>query len=543
MMIKGYLLGIFWKSVPAVLLLIFLAPLGFVLLSLFGEFGDNWNHLINYVLPNYVFNSIYLVLGVSALSLILGVGTAWFITNYDFSLRGWFEWAIILPLAVPPYILAYTFTGLFDSYGSANELIRIIFNLENNFVIFPNVRNIYGAIVVFSFTLYPYVYLTTRMAFLNQSRSLMEAGKLLGLNNQSLFFRLAIPMVRPAIIAGLALVIMETLSDFGAVEHFAVQTFTTGIFRTWFGMYDLNTAMQLSSMLLIFVTFFLFLERHERNKMSFTYSGSTFKKTNRTKLMGLKNVFTFLFCLIPLLIGFVLPIIELTNWALFFPSENFLSKNILNSFLNTIFLGILAAIFCTFFAFYINFLKRFDKGYVLKSTSQFLSLGYALPGLVLAVGIIEFFAFLDNSFLKHFLNVFLVGSILGLILAYIIKSYALANNTIESGFSRLTNSIDDVSLTLSKSKSEIFFKIHLPLMKTSIFTSLILVISEVIKELPATLILRPFNFDTLAVTTYIYASEERMYEAASPAMLIVLIGLVPIFFLSKTIRLSRPGTK
>lgn len=543
MIVKDNLLGIFWKSVPIILLLLFLAPLGFVLVSLFGEFGDNWSHLINYVLPNYVLNSIYLVIGVSALSLVLGVGTAWFITNYDFSFRGWFEWAIILPLAVPPYILAYTFTGLFDSYGSANELMRVIFNLENNFIFFPNVRNIFGAIIVFSFTLYPYVYLTTRMAFLNQSRSLMEAGKLLGLNNQSLFFRLAIPMVRPAVIAGLALVIMETLSDFGAVEHFAVQTFTTGIFRTWFGMYDLNTAMQLSSMLLIFVTFFLFLERYERNKMSFSYSSSTFKKTNRTKLMGLKNVFTFLFCLIPLLIGFVLPIIELASWALFFPSENFLSKNILNSFLNTIFLGILAAIFCTFFAFYINFLKRFDKGYLLKSTSQFLSLGYALPGLVLAVGIIEFFAFLDNSFLKHFLNVFLVGSILGLILAYIIKSYALANNTIESGFSRLTNSIDDVSLTLSKSKSEIFFKIHLPLMKTSILTSLILVISEVIKELPATLILRPFNFDTLAVTTYIYASEERMYEAASPAMLIVLIGLVPIFFLSKTIRLSRPGTK
>jgi iron(III) transport system permease protein len=296
-------------------------------------------------------------------------------------------------------------------------------------------------------------------------------------------------------------------------------------------------------MLLIFVTFFIFLERHERNKMSFSYSSSTFKKTNKTKLIGLKNVFAFLFCLIPLLIGFVLPIIELANWALFFPSENFLSKNILNSFLNTIFLGMLAAIFCTFFAFYINFLKRFDKGYLLKSTSQFLSLGYALPGLVLAVGIIEFFTFLDNSFIKYFLNVFLVGSVLGLILAYIIKSYALANNTIESGFSRLTNSIDDVSLTLSKSKSKIFFKVHMPLMKSSILTSLILVVSEVIKELPATLILRPFNFDTLAVTTYLYAAEERMYEAASPAMMIVLIGLVPIFFLSKTIRYSRPGAK
>tara|TARA_B100000035_G_scaffold234328_1_gene202619 strand:- start:1056 stop:2066 length:1011 start_codon:yes stop_codon:yes gene_type:complete len=336
---------------------------------------------------------------------------------------------------------------------------------------------------------------------------------------------------------------METLSDFGAVEHFAVQTFTTGIFRTWFGMYDLNTAMQLSSILLIFVTFFIFLERYERNKMSYSYSGSTFKKTKQIRLKGLKNVFAFLFCLIPLLIGFILPVIELTNWALFFPSENFFSKSILSSFINTIFLGIIAAIFCTLFAFYINFLKRFDNSYFLKSSSQFLSLGYAVPGLVLAVGINEFFAFLDNNFFKYFLNILLLGSVFGLILAYIIKSYALANNTIESGFNRLTNSIDDISLTLSKSKSEIFFKVHIPLMKTSILTSLILVISEVIKELPATLVLRPFNFDTLAVTTYVYAAEERMYEAASPAMMIVLIGLVPIFFLSRIIRDSRPGMK
>ncbi len=543
MVIKSYLLDFFWKSIPLIFLFLFLMPLIFILLSLFGEFGDNWNHLINYVLPNYILNSIYLIIGVSLLSLVLGVGTAWCITNYDFSFKSWLEWAVILPLAVPPYILAYTFTGLFDSYGSANELIRTIFNLENNYIFFPNVRNIYGAIIVFSFTLYPYVYLTTRMALLNQSRNLIEAGKLLGLSNRSLFFKLAIPLVRPAIIAGLALVIMETLSDFGAVEHFAVQTLATGIFRTWFGMYDLNTAMQLSSMLLIFVTFFLFLERYERNKMSYSYSGSTFKKTNQIKLRGIKNFFIFLFCFLPLFVGFILPIIELTNWAIFYPSENFFSKNILISFFNTIFLGIIASIFCTFFALYINFLKRFDRGYLLKFTSQFLSLGYALPGLVLAVGIIEFFSFLDKNFLNYFLNVILIGSILGLILAYIIKSFALANNTIESGYIRLSNSLDDVSVTLRKSKLEIFFKIHIPLMKTSILTSLILVVSEIIKELPATLILRPFNFDTLAVTTYIYAAEEKMYEAASPAMLIVLIGLVPIFFLSRIIRDSRPGAK
>ena len=530
-----------WPFLITIFLLILLAPIFFVLISLFGEYNENWSHLYNYVLSKYLLNSFFLILGVSILSTILGVGSAWLITNYDFVNKAWLEWAVILPLAVPPYILAYTFTGLFDSYGTANEIIKNIFDTKDNYIFFPNVRNIYGAIIVFSFTLYPYIYLTTRMAFLNQSRSLMEAGTLLGLNSWSLFYKLAIPLIRPALIAGLALVIMETISDFGAVEHFAVQTFTTGIFRTWFGMYDLNTAMQLSSLLLIFIAFFVVLERTERNKMSYTYSNSTFRKTGSKKLKGSKSLCAFLFCFTPLFIGFILPIIELTNWAIFFPSENFLSENVIYSFFNTIWLGISAGIICTMFALFINFLKRFDKGFFLKSSSQFLALGYALPGLVLAVGIIQFFTFLDDYFIRYFLKISLVGSVIGLIIAYTIKAYALANNTIESGFKRISSTIDDVSLSLKGSKFLIFYKIHMPLLKTSLLTSLLLVISEVIKELPATLILRPFNFDTLAVSTYIYASEERMYEAASPAMLIVLVGLIPIFFLSRIIRNSRPG--
>ncbi len=542
MLTLNNLLNNFWKLIPIFCLFIFISPLIFVLGSLLGEFNDNWSHLIEYVLPSYVSNSLILIIGVSILSLILGVGTAWFVTNFDFFGKSWLEWAIILPLAIPPYILAYTFTGLFDSYGSANEIVRYLFNLESSFIFFPNVRNIYGAIVVFSFTLYPYVYLTTRMAFLNQSRSLMEAGKLLGNSTRLLFFRLAVPLVRPAIIAGLALVIMETLSDFGAVEHFAIQTFTTGIFRTWYGMYDLSTAMQLSSFLLIFVAIFIFLERSERSKMSYSYANSTFKKTDSLKLVGLKNFFAFLFCFLPLFVGFILPIIELLNWAVFFPSENFLSNNLISTLFNTIVLGVTAGILCTIFALLINFLKRFHKSWLLDFSSQLLTLGYALPGIILAIGIIKFFSFLDKSFFNLLLEVTLLGSLIGLMLAYVIKAYALASNTIESGFLRINNSIDDVSLSLKKTKLEIFFKIHIPLMKTSILTSLLLVISEVIKELPATLILRPFNFDTLAVTTYIYASEERMYEAASPAIMIVLIGLIPIIFLSKIIRDSRPGS-
>ena len=211
-----------WQLGIFLIFFIFIIPIGFVISSLFGGFNDNWNHLIDYVLADYALNSLFLIFGVSVLSLIFGVGSAWLVTNYEFINKNWLEWALILPLAVPPYILAYTFTGLFDTYGSANELIRLFFNLNDDFTFFPNVRNIYGAIIVFSFTLFPYIYLTARMSFINQSKTLIEAGRILGLENKSIFFKLAIPMARPAIIAGLALVIMETLSDFGAVEHFAV---------------------------------------------------------------------------------------------------------------------------------------------------------------------------------------------------------------------------------------------------------------------------------------------------------------------------------
>ena len=240
-----------WKLLPFAVAIIFIAPIIIVFSSLFGNYSDTWNHLIEFVLVDYVSTSIFLVIGVSIGVLTIGVFTAYAVTNYNFFGKKFFEWALILPLAIPPYILAYTFTGLFDANGDANVFVRLLFNLENNFVLFPSVRNITGAIIVFSFTLYPYVYLVTRSAFLNQSSSIKESGRLLGLGQVGVFSKISLPLARPAFIAGLMLVIMETLSDFGAVDHFAVQTFTTGIFRTWYGLYDLNTAMQLSSLLLL----------------------------------------------------------------------------------------------------------------------------------------------------------------------------------------------------------------------------------------------------------------------------------------------------
>ena len=527
-----------WYVLPIITLLIFLAPILIILSSIFSDYSDNWEHIYNYVLIDYVINSIVLVSGVSVLVMAIGSVTAWVVTNYNFFGKKFFEWGLILPLAIPPYILAYTFTGLFDSYGTANEIARDLFNLQQSAVLFPNIRNIYGAIIVFAFTLYPYVYLICRTAFLNQSKSMFEVGRTLGLSQTLIFFRLALPLVRPALIAGTMIVAMETLSDFGAVDHFAVSTFTTGIFRTWYGMYDLTTAMQLASMLLIFITFCLIIERTSRRNASYDSVSSNFKPSPVQKLDSLKSFACFLVCFLPIFIGFLLPILEILNWALSLNS-GFFDKQFLSISSNTILLSVTSAILCTFIAMMINFSIRYKNSPLLKFINPFLNIGYAVPGLILAVGIVQLFVFVDSKLLNSLEGYFLTGSIFGLIFAYVIKSYALANSTYEAGYQKINKVIDDSARVLKSRGFNLLYRVHFPILKTSFFTSILLVTSEVVKELPATLILRPFNFETLAVSTYIYASEERMIEAAAPATAIILIGLIPIYFISKMIRASR----
>ena len=528
----------FWSALPFAVLFVFTAPILIILSSFFGGYSENWNHIINFVLLDYVSSSIYLVFGVSLIVLLIGTITAWTVTNFNFPGKRVFEWALILPLAIPPYILAYTFTGLFDPFGDANNLARLILGLDRDFVLFPNVRNVYGAIVVFGFTLYPYVYLVARSSLINQSRSMQESARMLGLNQFQVFHRLTLPLIRPAVIGGLMLVIMETLSDFGAVEHFAIQTFTTGIFRTWYGLYDLQTAMQLASLLLLAIGVFYILERNSRGQQIYTASNSTYSPNLEKKLSKSKAVLAFLVCLTPIFIGFILPIIELSVWA-YEVNRDFFTTQFVSSFVNTISLSIVTGFVCAGLALLINFSIRYKPTYLVNKLSSLLSIGYAVPGLILAVGIVQLFVYLDSLALSS-LDIVLTGSLIGLILAYIIKTYALANSSIDSGYERISSALDDSSKLLGVVGWSMLRKVHLPLLKTSLLTSILLVMSDVVKELPATLILRPFNFETLAVSTYIYASEERMIQAAAPAIAIVLTGLIPILFLTKMIRSSRP---
>ena len=528
----------FWSSLPLAVLVVFTAPILIVILSLFGGFSENWFHIFDYLIFDYVKSSLILVLGVASIVLAVGTVTAWIVTTYNFPGKRLFEWALILPLAIPPYILAYTFTGLFDPFGDANNLARSLLGMDSNFVLFPNVRNIYGAIIVFGFTLYPYVYLVSRSAFINLSRSMQESARLLGLSQFQVFYKLSLPLIRPAVIGGLMLVVMETLSDFGAVDHFAIQTFTTGIFRTWYGLYDLQTAMQLASLLLLVIVIFYILERSNRGNELYSSSNSTFSPNIEQNLYGINALLAFSLCFIPIFIGFLLPIIELSIWA-YEVNLKFFNANFINTFTNTIGLSLVTGLVCAALALLINFSERYKPLFVINRLSSLLSVGYAVPGLILAVGIVQLFVYLDTTVFSS-LDVLLTGSLFGLILAYVIKTYALANSSIESGYERISNSLDDSSKILGTVGWSLLRKIHMPLLKTSILTSILLVMSDVIKELPATLILRPFNFETLAVSAYVYASEERMIQAAGPAIAIVMTGLIPIFFLSKMIRSSRP---
>ena len=518
-----------WHSFIFLVATIFLIPILIIGSSIFLGFSDNFYHLYENLLFEYSFNSIALVFGVSCLVTIIGVTTAWLVTFFSFSGKSFFQWALILPLAVPPYLLAYVFTEFFDYSGTANNFLRSFLSTESDIVFFPSIRTIYGAIAVFSFTLYPYVYMVSRVALMNIQPSLIEASKLLGRNSISTFFNLLIPIIRPAIIAGVSLVAMETLSDFGAVQHFAIPTFTTGIFRTWTGLYDLNTALQLSTILIIVIFCFFAIEKNSRNKIRYDNSTTSKNSYKPIHLKKFQNVAAFLVCLIPVFIGFFLPVLELINWSI--QVENIFSPKAAIAASNTLYVSVIATILICFITLITNFTVRsFGMSQLI---NDILSLGYAVPGLILAVGITKMFTSLDSLLINF--NTFITGSILGLILAYIIKTYAISNNVLNSAYTSIPISLDESAKTLGTEKISLLKTIHIPMLKTGLITAFLLVMAELIKELPATLILRPFNFDTLAVSVYLLASEERMFEAAFPGLMIIIFGLIPIYFLNKLI--------
>ena len=496
-----------------------------MVLTAFESNQELWLHLVNTVLPIYVVNTLLLFIGVLALSAGLGISTAWLVTYYSFTGKQVIEWALILPLACPAYIIAYVYTDFLEYAGPVQGLIRHIFGFNSAAdYYFPEIRSIMGAIFVMGFVLYPYVYILARTGFNNSPRSLYETARLYGRNK---FLAVGLPLCRPYIVAGLALVAMEVLSDFGTVEYFSVQTLTLGMFNVWIGMNSISAASQIAIVTFVFIIILLVLERKARSSQKYNDTSKRLNNVSPIKLSVKKSLFAIAFCLVPISVGFIVPIIILIN-NVFMGLKTDSLFAIFPVLLNTLFIGFTATLIIIFFAFFSASSAYFCKSRALVFIYNIAATGYALPGTMLAIGVVIFFGFLDN-FTGNI--VFLGGTIYGVIFALTVRFYAIPYGGVISGYSRIPSNLFDASKSLGYSAISTSYKITLPLIRTSIIAAAILTFVDIVKELPMTLILRPFNFETLATYTYQFAHDELMIEASLPAFFIIITGLIPILLL------------
>ena len=480
-------------------------------------------HLFNTMLPSYLFTTLIMTIGVAWGVASMGVICAWLVATCDFPGKRVYEWALILPLAMPAYVMAYAYTDFFQFSGPVQSFLRAWLGVSK-LTWFPDPRSIWGAICVLSLALYPYVYLLCRTAFLERSPRLIDAARTLGASPWGAFWQVALPMARPATMAGVALALMEALADYGAMSYFGVQTMTTGIYRAWLGMGDRIAAVQLSAALLGVIFLLLMLEHVSRRQMRFAASGQRFRQIKPWRLRGKKAFWASTACAMPMLFGFVLPVVIMAYLAL--ASGEGFQPRYWDWLGNTLFLSTLTALCAVILAVWLAYSARVSKGIWQAIANRMVSLGYAVPGAVLAVGILILLAQLDIAWL-------LSGSIVILVYAYLARFLSSGLQTVEAGLSKITPSMDASAMSLGSGRWELLRRIHLPLLRRSLLTAGLLVFVDVMKELPATLVLRPFNFDTLAVVTYQLAADERLAEAAWPALTIVLAGLIPVIVLSR----------
>lgn len=515
-------------------------PIFVVLLSFYSLDTAVWTHLSETVLSGYIYNSLVLALGVGFGATLLGTGLAWCVVSYDFVGKIWLQRLILLPLAMPAYIIAYTYTGLLDFSGPVQSTLRTWFELGKQDYWFPEVRSLPGAIIMMALVLYPYVYILARTAFAEQAQKFREVSVLAGVSKFQHFLQVALPLARPAIMTGAALAMMEALADFGTVEYFGVSTFTTGIYRTWFGMGDIQAASQLSGLLCMFVFALLVLEKQSRRSAE-TYSSRQGTGTQALKLSTGKGTAVLLLCSLPLIFGFIVPFIQLAAWALAYTDAGSLGEYPSYA-LNSAMLAAIGTVVIVLLALMFSYAKRLQATKLNRSVVQFVGLGYAMPGTVIAIGVLIPLGWLDiklNLFTKHFFDVqpglVFSGTIVTLIFAYTIRFMSVALHNTEAGIQRIKPSMDEAAITLGDTRLQTLFKVHIPLLSASLLSACLLVFVDILKELPATLVLRPFNFNTLAVKTFELASDERLIDAALPAITIVLVGILPVLLLTRTL--------
>jgi iron(III) transport system permease protein len=529
----------FWFISSFTVSLFVAIPILTVFSSYFSSTSEYMELLKTTFLKDYIINSAVILVGVLFFTFFFGILSAYFVSFYNFWGVNFFKWALILSFAVPAYIYAYSLTAFFENYGSLFSLLTWLFGEQNYNKYIPKFDGMFGAIISMSFSLFGYVYVLARASFYQQSNNLIEVSKNLGLTARKSFFKIILPSARPAIVAGLSLVAMECLSDFGTVSFFSVSTLTTGIYNSWIAFDDLNTANQLSFILLIIILSLFLVENYSRGGAKYHQNTNTgFRKIPKIELKGKKSLYPICFCSIIFLLSFIFPLSQMIYWTVKFP-KYFQDTSILQLNFNTLLLVFLASNILIFLAFLINFGNRISKSKILDNLSIFSISGYAIPGVILAVAFISFFSWLSdiltsNLGLTSFKSIF-IGSIFGLIAAYFIRFYSLAFNGIKSSYLKINQSIDDSSYLLGYSKFRTFRKIHFPNMKNSILLISILIAIEIIKELPITLILRPFNFETFATKAYAYASQDLLEAAALPSLFLIFWSAVLIFFTSKHI--------
>jgi len=508
--------------------------------SSFFETTSNYTSILkDTFLYDYIFNSIYLLVGVLFLTFTIGVGCAYIVSFYSFTGVNFFKWALILSFAVPAYIYAYSLTAFFENYGTAFSILKNIFGQNNYNNSIPKFDGMLGAIISISFSLFGYVYVLTRSSFHYQSQNLIELGKNLGFSKKKSFFKIILPSARPAIVAGLSLVAMETLSDFGAVSFFGLSTLTTGIYNAWISFDDLALANRLSFYLLIFIFGLFILENFSRKKAQYhSLSKGGFKSKKIIYLKGYKSFLAFSFCFAVFFLSFLFPVLQMLYWTIIFP-KHFIDLNSLQLFINTILLVSFSSIVLIFFAFISNYGNRLSRSKVLEALTTFSISGYAIPGIILAVAFITFISWFDNNVIKllgtETIKPIFIGSILGLVLVYFVRFYSLAYNGIKSDYLKINYSIDESSYLHGFSKFKTFTNIHIPYLKNSIFLIGVLISIEIIKELPITLIMRPFNFETFATTAYIFASQDLLEAAAAPSLFLIFTASIFILITSRYI--------
>ncbi|GAB4561061.1 MAG: iron ABC transporter permease [Rhizobacter sp.] len=520
-------------------------PIASVATNIFhGGTGATWAHLASTVLPEYVAATLWLCAGVGLLVAAIGVGAAWLVTHYDFALRRSFEWMLVLPLAMPAYVMAYCYTDLLQFAGPVQGWLRDTFGWTRADYWFPDVRSLGGAVWMFAGVLYPYVYMLARTAFLERGGAVFEAGRSLGLSPWQSFLRVSLPMARPAIAAGTALALMETLADYGTVSYFAVNTFTTGIYRAWFSLGDRTAAAQLAMSLLGFVVLVLALERLSRGRARFHGTGLRLPAPP-VRLRGVRALLAIAGCLLPVLGGFLLPAGVLLRMALVDGDAQF-GPRFLQLAGNSFTLSAVTALLAVSLALMVAYARRLQPHPLTRLAHAATGMGYALPGSVIAVGVLIPVTRLDNVLADFFLNTFgwksgllFTGSIAALVYACLVRYLTAALQSVDAALHRVTSHMDDAARSLGLSPGAVLKRVHLPLLRRGLLTAGLLVFIDVMKELPATLVMRPFNFDTLATQVYTLASDERLTEASTAALAIVVVGLLPLVVLSRQIAQDR----